>query len=85
MSLLEFHCAARRATSERKSRPQGVQLGRCLVGVHAVTQRQLGNATAELSPEVVRYGLVVLSRVREGLGTTTEFTFVRGDENTCFY
>lgn len=64
-----------RPTSERKSRPQGVKLGRCLVGVHAVTQRQLGNAAAVLPTEVVRYGLVILRCVREGLGTITEFTF----------
>lgn len=64
-----------RSTFERKSRPQGVKLGRSLVGVHAVTQRQLGNPTTVLPTKVVRYGLVVLRCVCEGLGTITEFTF----------
>lgn len=60
-----------RSTSERKSWPKGVKLGRCLVRVHAVTQRQLGNATTVLATKVVRNGLVVLRRVSEGLGRKT--------------
>lgn len=47
------------------------------MGVHAITQRQLGNPTTVLPTKVVRYGLVVLCCVCEGLGTITEFTFVR--------
>lgn len=67
ISLLEIHCAEIKSTFERKSWPQGVKLGRCLVRVHAITQRQLGNPTTELPTKVVRYGLIILCRVCEGL------------------
>lgn len=63
-----------RSTFERKGRPQGVKLGRSLVGVHAVTQRQLGNPTTVLPTKVVRYGLVVLRCVCEGLGDNTHIS-----------
>lgn len=54
-------------TFEGEGRAQRVQLGRCLVGVHAVAQRQLGNATAVLTPEVVGYRIIILCSVCEGL------------------
>lgn len=54
-------------TFEGEGRAQRVQLGRCLVGVHAVAQGQLGNTTAVLTPEVVRYGIIILCSVCEGL------------------
>lgn len=37
------------------------------MGVHAVAQGQLGNTTAVLSPEVVRYRIIILCSVSEGL------------------
>lgn len=37
------------------------------MGIHAVSQRQLGNSSTIFTSEVIRDGLVVLSGVREGL------------------
>lgn len=54
-------------TFEGEGWAQCVELGRRLVGVHAVAQGQLGNTTAVLSPEVVRYRIVILCSVCEGL------------------
>lgn len=54
-------------TFEGEGRAQRVQLGRRLVGVHAVAQSQLGNAAAVLSPEVVGYRIIILCSVCEGL------------------
>lgn len=54
-------------TCERQSRAQSVDLSGCLVGVHAVSQRQLGHAAAVLPAEVVGYSLIILCCVCEGL------------------
>lgn len=64
---------------------QRVDLGRCLVRVHAITEGQLGHATTVLPTEVVRYGLVILCCMCEGLkrkakeaqthGQLTHFTY----------
>lgn len=54
-------------TFERQSRAQSVDLSGCLVGVHAVSQRQLGHAAAVLPAEVVGYSVIILCCVCEGL------------------
>lgn len=55
------------STFEGEGWAQSVELGGCLVRVHAVAQRQLGNTAAVLPSKVIRYGLVVLCCVCEGL------------------
>lgn len=52
MMLTQKHLGSG-VTFEREGWAQGVELSGCLVGVHAITQRQLGNTTAVLSAEVV--------------------------------
>ena len=54
-------------TCEREAGVCGVQLGRLLMGVHAVTQRQLRHTLTILCTEIVRNGPVVLSCVVERL------------------
>lgn len=54
-------------TFEGECWSQRVELSWCLVGVHAVAQRQLGSTTAVLPAEVVRDGIIILRCVCEGL------------------
>lgn len=54
-------------TLERELGAQREDLGGGLVGVHAVTEGQLGHSATVLPTEVVRYGLVILRCVCEGL------------------
>lgn len=65
--ILKCVCVKSAFTFEGEGWAQCAQLCRCLVGVHAVAQGQLGNATAVLTPEVVWYRIVILCSVCEGL------------------
>lgn len=70
------------STFEGQCWAQCVELSRRLVGVHAVTQRQLGNTAAVLSPEVVGYCIIILRRVCEGLRIHQHTHTIRSDDRS---